>query len=231
MSSTIGLISDVHANLAALRAVLAELDSLGVGRIVCLGDTAGYHAEVNECCELVRARAELCLLGNHDAYLAHDQACPRSSSANRCLDYQRQVLSQENRDWLASLAPAGQIGELRMVHGGWNDPLDEYLQPGDAYFAHREGSLFASGHTHVPRVWHGARASYCNPGAVGQPRDGDPRAAFATLDGRTFRIHRVAYDVTETQAAMRRAGFEPYFFEHLARGTRIGGRIDGPTQA
>ncbi|MCB1906524.1 MAG: metallophosphoesterase family protein [Rhodocyclaceae bacterium] len=222
----IGIISDVHANLAALEAVLARLDAMGAARIVCLGDVGGYHSQVNECCELIRQRCLLCLQGNHDAYLATGAACPRSRSANRCLDYQRGILDEDHRRWLASLLPAARIGDLDLVHGGWHDRLDEYVEPTEAYFAALDGSRFASGHTHVPCLWRSAGKVYCNPGSVGQPRDGDPRAAFAVFDGGEFSLHRVAYDVAATQAAMHAAGFEPYFYQNLSAGTRIGGKVD-----
>lgn len=222
----IGIISDIHGNEAALVAVLAALDDMPVRRILCLGDTGGYYCQINECCDLLRQRDIFSLRGNHDDYLATGAPCPRSNSANRCLDHQRAVITPENLAWLQSLEPAAQVEGLDLVHGGWQDPLDQYVQPSEACFADREGPAFASGHSHVACLWTGGGKTYCNPGSVGQPRDGDWRAAFATWDGAAFALHRVPYDLDATREAMARAGFEPYFTDNLAIGARIGGRID-----
>lgn len=221
----IGIISDVHGNYSALRTVLAKLDALGVSRIICLGDTAGYYSQVNECCEALRERNIFSVMGNHDWYLARNERCPRSNSANACLDYQQRVVTSQNLAWLGSLPERSTEDGLSVVHGGWNDPLDEYLRPSQAYFAPLPGRYFASGHTHVQHLWSGEGKAYCNPGSVGQPRDGDPRAAFATWDGEAFNLHRVEYDIGETQLAMKSAGFTPYFYENLDIGSQIGGRI------
>ena len=205
--------------------MLARLDALGVSRIICLGDTAGYYCQVNECCDALRERAVFSVMGNHDWYLARQQRCPRSNSANACLDYQAGVISEQNLAWLDGLALQAFEQGISLVHGGWNDPLDEYLRPSQAYFDALPGGCFASGHTHVQYLWQGQGKVYCNPGSVGQPRDGDPRAAFATWDGEAFELHRVEYDIAQVQQAMARAGFTSYFYENLDKGTQIGGRI------
>ncbi|MEG0860214.1 MAG: metallophosphoesterase family protein [Pseudomonas sp.] len=221
----IGIISDIHGNYSALRTVLAKLDELGVAQIICLGDTAGYYSQINECCEALRERQVFSVMGNHDWYLARHERCPRSNSANVCLDYQLSVITAPNLAWLDSLAERSVQHGVNIVHGGWNDALDEYLRPSQAYFAGLPGNYFASGHTHVQHLWEGGDKAYCNPGSVGQPRDGDPRAGFATWDGQAFCLHRVEYEIGETQQAMMKAGFTPYFYENLDNGTQIGGRI------
>ncbi len=220
------LISDVHGNYAALTAVLLAVDRLGVDRVLCLGDTAGYYSEVNECCDLLRAREIFCLRGNHDEYLITESGCPRSTSANRCILYQKSIVTPENLAWLESLRPAAFVAGLDLVHGGWSNPLDEYVRPSEEYFSALKGTLFASAHSHVPCVWTGRIKKYCNPGSVGQPRDGDWRASFATWDGVDFKIHRIGYDVVSTQRRMAQAGFDSYYFENLRKGSRIGGKID-----
>jgi predicted phosphodiesterase len=222
----IAIISDIHGNHAALVAVLDELDRVGVKKIICLGDVAGYYCQINECCETLQTRNVFSLMGNHDWYLAAGEPCPRSNSANRCLDYQRAIISKANLDWLASLKPEAQIDGLDIVHGGWNDPLEEYMVPSTEYFSQIPGQFFASGHTHVPCIWSGGGKTYCNPGSVGQPRDGDPRASFAIWDRTGFLLQRVPYDFKSLQQEMQNAGFEEYFYENLAVGTRIGGKID-----
>jgi len=221
----IGIISDVHGNYPALQTVLSRLDAMGVTDIICLGDIVGYYSQVNECCEILRNRSIFSLMGNHDWYLATGEACPRSNSANACLEYQRKVISTANLEWLKTLKPAADIHGMRLAHGGWHDPIDEYIQPSEQYFSTLEGSYFASGHTHVPCVWIGAGKTYCNPGSVGQPRDGDPRASFAIWNGTRFVLHRVAYDIQAAQRAMSDAGFSFYFSENLSKGTQIGGKV------
>ena len=222
----IALISDIHGNFPALVATLAAIDAMPVTRIFCLGDTGGYYCQINECCDLLRERNIFSLRGNHDDYLATGMDCPRSTSANYCLDYQRKIISNENLNWLKSLLPSGMFDDLDVVHGGWKNPLDEYVRPSEEYFEDMQSLVFASGHSHVPCIWTGELIKYCNPGSVGQPRDGDWRAAFATWDGFGFEVHRVEYDVEDTQRSMFKAGFAPYFSENLSKGSRIGGRID-----
>lgn len=222
----IAIISDIHANHAALIAVLNEIDHLGIKDIICLGDIGGYYCEINECCDTLQNREIFSLQGNHDWYLATGEQCPRSNSVNQCLDYQRGIITKSNLAWLASLKPQAQIGELNIVHGGWNDPVDEYLIPSSDYFARLPGIFFASGHTHVPCIWHDGKKTYCNPGSVGQPRDGDPRASFAVWNNQQFSLHRIAYDYRPLQTKMQTAGFTAYFYENLAIGSRIGGKID-----
>lgn len=221
----IGIISDIHGNHVALSTVLEKLDDLGVTEIICLGDIGGYYCQINECCETLRQRNMFSIMGNHDWYLAKGESCPRSNSANDCLNYQRKVITPDNLAWLTSLPERAFIHGLDIVHGGWNDPIDEYVRPSPEYFSTIPGKYFASGHTHVQHVWSDGEKTYCNPGSVGQPRDGDPRAAFATWDGHSFSLHRIEYDIEQIQREMALAGFTPYYSENLSKGTSIGGRI------
>jgi predicted phosphodiesterase len=219
----LAILADIHGNFPALEAVLDRIDYLGCDRIVSLGDVAGYYAQPNECIQALRAREIPNLMGNHDHYLVTGAQCPRSRSANDCLDYQRSVVSRSNIEWLASSPLFRSFGEINMVHGGWQDPLDEYiLAPEESYFEDRPGRIFLSGHTHIPAVCPFRDRTYANPGSVGQPRDGDPRAAFAILVDGQLRIERVAYDVEATGRAMQKAGFDSYYYRNLAAGTRIG---------
>jgi putative phosphoesterase len=215
----LAFISDIHGNFEALKAVLAAIDGMGVQRVHCLGDVVGYHCQVNECCDLLRARGIECVMGNHDWYLAGEGICRRSRSVNDCLAYQRRVITNVNRDWVSSFPVQRRADGVQMVHGGWDNPIDEYLQPSGEYFDGIEGTLFVSGHTHVPLVLEMGARMYCNPGSVGQPRDGDPRASFAVYDGR-FAVHRVEYDIDRVWEAMRAAGFDDYYFGGLRTGSR-----------
>ncbi len=220
------IISDIHGNYPAMRAVLSAIDALGIDETISLGDVGGYYCMINECIDELRRRGIRNLLGNHDHYLISSQACPRSNSANTCLDWQRRVITPDNLAWLSkSHCGVLRIGELSLVHAGWNDPLDEYINMiSPDYFAEREGTIFVSGHTHVQGLWSLGEKWYCNPGSVGQPRDGDPRAAFAVWTGAEMKLHRVAYDIEQIAAPMKAAGFTEHYYSNLRSGTRIGGK-------
>ena len=192
-----------------------------------LGDVAGYYSMVNECIEALRARDIVNLMGNHDFYLVDDVPCPRSNSANAAIEWQRKAVTAENLAWLAESPRNGlRLGPLSLVHAGWNDPIDEYIEVVTPdYFANRDGEVFVSGHVHVQGCWPVGAKTYCNPGSVGQPRDGDPRAAFALWDGEQMHLRRVEYDIDEIAKHMREAGFSEYFYENLRAGSRIGGKF------
>lgn len=217
---TIAFISDIHGNYEALRSVLAEIDRLGVEQIYCAGDVVGYYTQINECCSELRRRRIPCVMGNHDWYLAGGGFCPRSRSVNDCLRYQRGIIAPDHVDWLRQLPVQLDLGEIRMVHGGWGDPIDEYLAPSAEYFAQLPGKAFVSGHTHLQVLLHFGDKTYCNPGSVGQPRDGDPRAAFATYEAGRFTLHRVDYDMQPVFDLMDAAGFNDYYYGGLKTGAR-----------
>jgi predicted phosphodiesterase len=227
----IAVVSDVHGNYPALLSVLEEIDVIGCEQIFSLGDVSGYYCMINQCMDALRSRNVTHLLGNHDAHLVSGTRFTRSNSANRCLEYQNQVVTEENRKWLASSPLRLDSDGLSLVHGGWNDPLDEYLYDvTEEYFAGRHGRFFMSGHTHIQITKRFGEISYCNPGSVGQPRDGDPRAAFAVLDQGGFMLKRVEYDISSIAAEMERAGFEMYFYQNLYSGSRIGGTVESPVK-
>ena len=213
-------ISDIHGNYEALKAVLADIDRLGIENVVCAGDIVGYYCQVNECCDELRSRGIPSVMGNHDWYLAGGGWCIRSKSVNDCLVYQRRVVSAENVEWLKMLPLQLDVHEVRMVHGGWSDPLDEYLKPAQEYFDRLEGHYFLTGHTHIQEVRHFGEKVYCNAGSVGQPRDGDPRASFVVFDGVDFELHRVKYDVQKVFEKMDAAGFNDYYYGVLKTGAR-----------
>ena len=219
-------ISDIHGNYEALKAVLAKIDQLGVTRIICAGDIIGYYSQVNECCDELRARGIPSVMGNHDWYMAGGGFCLRSKSVNDCLVYQRRVISHANIDWLKTLPMQMQVGDIRMVHGGWSDPLDEYLKPSQDYFDRLEGNIFLTGHTHFQELRHFGNKIYCNPGSVGQPRDGNPKAAFAVYNGSDFEMYRVEYDIQRVFELMNAAGFNDYYYGSLKTGARNLRRLD-----
>lgn len=224
----IALLSDIHGNFVALREVLKAIDELGIDEIYCLGDTTGYFPQINEVIDELRKRNVKAVMGNHDWYMAADSFCDRSQSVNDCLAYQKKVITEENLAWVKALPVYRQAGKLFMVHGGWTDPLDEYLhEPTKEYFDKVGGRYFASGHTHLPRIEDYGDKHYCNPGSVGMPRDGDNRAAFATFDGSKFKLHRVAYDFEKVGELMEQAGFSGYYYGSLATGASKLGWAEG----
>lgn len=167
----IAFLSDLHANLEALETALADLDALGVGRVVCLGDVVGYGASPREVVQRVRERCPICLLGNHDAALLDDrEAFGFNERALQAVDFTRLALDPEREenwpiwDWLGGLVPAmtlepGNGDEaVQLVHASPRDPLAEYLMPGAerqgdklrANFAAAAHRLTFFGHTHHP---------------------------------------------------------------------------------
>lgn len=225
----IGFLSDVHGNYYALERVMDALYTLGCTRIYCLGDVSGYYSMVNECIDLLRAKDVFCLKGNHDSYLLGESACPRSHSVNDCIAYQKRIITKDNLAWLATLRPSLTTEVFQAVHGGWNDPIEEYIRSFDFDAAKARNSgckLFLSGHTHVQKLEQKEDMTYCNPGSVGQPRDYDWRAGFAVLedDGRVT-LHRIEYDVDSTAAAMQTAGFNEYYYRNLYHGCKIGEKV------
>ena len=223
----IGFIADIHGNFSALVAVMQTLDEIGVHKIFCLGDTAGYYPQVNECIDLLRDRNISSVMGNHDWYLASGY-CLRSSVVNVCIEYQRTIISAQNLTWLKSLPIEIEEFGVRMVHGGWSDPLDEYLQPTKNYFQPLRGKYFASGHSHLPQIFSSEEKVWCNPGSVGQPRDSNPDASFALFDGSSFQIHRVKYDIEETIVKSKAAGLPSKVYGGLLSGSRT--LVENPNQ-
>lgn len=217
----IGIISDIHGNYQALKEVLSKLDKMGVKEIYCLGDVVGYYSQVNECCEALIERNIPSLMGNHDWYMASGGFCQRSQSVNDCLVYLRKVITKKNIDWLRTFPIQKFVHDIHMVHGGWADPIDEYiLKPTKEYFSKIEGEIFMSGHTHIQSLHFFGDKTYCNPGSVGQPRDLDPRAAFAIYENGEISLHRVEYDMEKVFELMDMAGFNDYYYGALKTGAK-----------
>jgi predicted phosphodiesterase len=222
----LAVISDIHANLAALEAVLADIDSKGILDILCLGDLVGYNAQPDECITLVRKRNIPTLLGNHDSYITTNKNCERSRVVAQIINDHKVLISSGNKAWLAQAQNRVQKGVDLFVHGGPSDSLDQYIYSvHEGLFPSGISRLFV-GHTHVQAVFDLGGKIFCNPGSVGQPRDGDPRAAYATVAANKIECHRISYDIARTVAAMQARGYEPFKYEGLWNGTQIGGRID-----
>lgn len=219
----IALISDIHGNYPALLAVFDRIRQQNCDLVVSLGDVAGYYCMINECIDLCRKNGVVNVLGNHDYYLAYCAGCQRSTTANICIEFQRKIIDPKNLEWLSESIAAYRNLHYWFVHGGWNDPLEEYVDSFDfSRFLDCGARIFASGHTHIQKVQRRGCLTYVNPGSVGQPRDGDPRAAFAVIDssGEIF-LCRVEYDIDSIASAMKKNGFESRFYEGLYNGSRI----------
>lgn len=220
----LGIISDIHGNYPALQAVLGELDKKGCKDIVSLGDVCGYYCMVNECVEELRERSILNIMGNHDSYIVNNTSCGRSYTVNICLDYQRKILLDKNFEWVKGSVSYYQLVDMWMVHGGWNDYLDEYIDDFSFLDDKSAYKYFISGHTHVQKHVKGKYAEYINPGGVGQPRDYDNRAAYAIIHDNRVELCRVEYDIDKICFEMKKAGFDDRVSDCLFHGCKIGER-------
>jgi diadenosine tetraphosphatase ApaH/serine/threonine PP2A family protein phosphatase len=238
----VAVISDVHANRHALEAVLAAIDAEGPDAIWCLGDTVGYGPKPNECCDLVRARADLCLVGNHDLVaLGELSLSDFNDEAATAALWTSSVLTRGSQTWLRGLSPSAAVDGVELFHASARDPVWEYVlseEAAQATLALTSAPLVLVGHSHVALALSpagngiagglapaGTRVDLdgrrlLNPGSVGQPRDRDPGAAWLLLDlGRgTADFRRVEYPVAATQDEMRAAGLPPALAARLARG-------------
>ena len=240
----IALLSDVHGNLPAFEAVLADVDASGAEAIWCLGDLVGYGAQRDECVELARARCDLCLAGNHDLVVtgAIDIA-DFSSSAAAAAQWTREHIGAAALEFLKELAPERAGEEIGLFHASPRDPVWEYVlstwQAEECLDA-MEPRVGAVGHSHVA-LWFcrdsdgevdGAPAEaglrrdltegewLLNPGGVGQPRDNDPRAAWLLLDTGEWSAEwrRVEYPVEQAAAAIEDAGLPKVLAQRLYTG-------------
>ena len=224
--------------------MLAAVEQEAPDEVWCLGDTVGYGARPNECCALVQDAADVCLAGNHDllalgSVVFEGDFNPDAGAAGR---WTKNVLDEASRSFISGLEPQAQLEHAELFHASARDPVWEYVLGGESAMATlelTEAPLVLVGHSHVPfgvalddGELSGAHAPggieidlapgrrLCNPGSVGQPRDGDRRAAWLFLDlaeGRAS-FRRVEYDVQATQAEIREAGLPASLAERLAFG-------------
>jgi putative phosphoesterase len=206
----IGVVSDVHANLPALEAVLAALSSARVERVVHAGDVVGYGPWPNECAALLRDVRGVA--GNHDlAVLGRLDYSRYDRIARRAIDWTREALTPESRAYLEALPARLDEERLVVTHGSLDSPEDYVRTPAqaDAQLARVPGdAVLVLGHTHHP-LWH--RGRLLNPGAVGQSRDGRLVAYYALLDldAGTAELKEVPYDVARVRRELRRRGLPP----------------------
>ncbi len=237
------LLGDIHANLEALAAVLEKAQQLDVDEYLCLGDLVGYNANPCECIDTVKSLKPLAILrGNHDEYASSDdELVGFNPQAAQAVEWTRGHLSEELKEWLAA-RPLEEVLNPRvsLVHatldmpGKWGYIFDKWSA--DASFNYQRTQICFFGHTHVPTAFTKfnqvtaekyslvkflpAHKYLINVGSVGQPRDGDPRAAFVVYDDeeRTAELHRVEYDLRTCQAKIRKAGLPERCAARLAIG-------------
>ncbi len=227
------ILADIHGNLEALTAVLGDIEQQGgADEIWCLGDIVGYGPEPSACLEILQRCQHVAVAGNHDlAAVGKLDVSFFNPLAAAAIAWTTQHLSAADNHYLEHLPLTLEKGDFLLVHGGPAEPALEYIM--STSIANRNLAFFKSryclvGHTHAPALFKEEEDGTCvsgrfstavglvlgqdrmiiNPGAVGQPRDGDPRAAYALYDteGRIIRLHRVEYDITATQRKMMKAG-------------------------
>jgi len=239
----LALISDIHANLEALTAVLDHCQSQGAERIICLGDVIGYGANPVECLELVSKQCDLTLMGNHE-YAALGLVSTQSYNevARTATEWTRNMLDDHDLELLADLPMEHSQDDMFFVHSSPFEP-DRWhyiVSPESALlaFQHLEEQICFFGHSHVPMVFeeNPRGLPYCYPGesfvikpekrylvntgSVGQPRDNDPRASYVMVDteAREVLFHRLAYDISATQQRMAQAELPEALISRLAVG-------------
>jgi diadenosine tetraphosphatase ApaH/serine/threonine PP2A family protein phosphatase len=240
----VAIVSDIHANRHAFEAVLRDIDSSDARELWCLGDIVGYGADPNDCCALARRHAAVCLSGNHDlavtGELALDEFSPGAALAAR---WTQEVLDEEHADWLRALSPKGGEDGVGLYHASPRDPVWEYVVStllAELCLDVAPDRVSLVGHSHVALSFvrpDGEAATgeprragdaldlsagewLINPGSVGQPRDGDPRAAWLLLDTEAWRgeWRRVEYDIRGAAAAIRAARLPDSLAERLQYG-------------
>lgn len=237
----LAIFGDIHANLEALETVLYDAETQGCTHHVCIGDIVGYNANPHECCERIRDLDCPVVKGNHDEQASTDTSLDGFNPlAQEALQWTRDNLSQEDKEWLAEMRLVRQVRDFTIVHATLDTPhkwgyVFNQLDA-EASFSYQHTSLCFFGHTHAPRLYirDGAVISlpldkvtlemgkkyFINVGSVGQPRDGDWRAAYAIYhtDSNFVELRRLEYDISTAQAKIHEAGLPPRLAERLALG-------------
>lgn len=240
----VAIVTDIHANRQALEAVLEQIDTTGCDAIWCLGDTVGYGADPDACTQLVRERADICLAGNHDLAVTGElSVADFSDIARRAAEWTGSVISTETRLFLESLSAKDEDQVVSLYHASPRDPVWEYvlspLQAGLSFDVAPQ-RISVVGHTHVALAFHrfdgegttgetrregdeldlSAGHWLLNPGSVGQPRDGDARAAWLELDTDAWTAiwRRAEYDIEGAAWAIRAARLPEALAERLSFG-------------
>ncbi len=238
----IAIFGDIHANLEALQTVLADAQSQYCTDYICLGDVVGYNANPSECLEIVRAMNCPVVKGNHDHDASLDHSLDTMNPvAAEALQWTRNQLSDEQREWLRKLRMVRQVSDFTIVHSTLDQPMrwDYVTNRFDAMsnFAYQFTQVCFHGHTHVPRVYMKSSVVqeiaaesviiepglkyFINAGSVGQPRDGDWRACYVIYDMEERRIvfRRLEYDIEETGRKILAAGLPESLATRLLHGS------------
>ncbi len=226
------IIADIHANLEALQAVLQDMKQQGCAHTACLGDIVGYNASPKECLDIIRGMNIACVKGNHDEYCSADTPLGGfNPQAAKAVAWTRDQLTTADKNWLKNLPYVMTVEGFTIVHAVLDDPqrwgyVFDKLGAA-ASFTHQTTSLCFFGHTHVPVAFvkdsmvrggtyqkfrlEPGKEYFVNVGAVGQPRDGNPKAAYVVydLDFQTIELRRVDYDIPGTQGKIKAAGLPP----------------------
>jgi len=235
------VIGDIHSNLEGLQAVLKDAQEQGVEKYACVGDIVGYNSNPKECLELIRSLECATVRGNHDHYCSHDESLSGFHPlAADVVDWTRRQLSEEQRAYLRDLPLVRQVESFTLVHSTLDTPemwgyVFDKLEA-ETHFNYQVTSVCFYGHTHVPIAFekgNGIKSGlytrikitvgkkyFINVGSVGQPRDGDPRAAYAIYDmvENVVELRRVAYDFRITQQKILSAGLPSRLAARLAVG-------------
>jgi len=236
------VLSDVHANIEALKAVLQDVEGRKIRNIVFLGDAVGYGPDPNECVELLKERCNIILAGNHDwGVVGQTDITYFNEYARTAIEWTKGVLTKKNLKSLQSFPIQGEIEEedMFLVHSTPKEPSQWHylltLWDAEINFNYFNNKYCFLGHSHYPfiieRLPSGELVTYkekapkgqteryiTNVGSVGQPRDGDPRASYAVVDDENLEIVRVPYDVGAVQNKMRKAGLPSLLIERLSVG-------------
>jgi putative phosphoesterase len=216
----VGVVSDVHGNAVALDAVLEDMPR--VDGVLCAGDLVGYGPWPARCVDVLRREGATAIMGNHDRAVVRDTAFHFNGMAQAGVAHARDVLDDEHFAWLADLPAEREAagGRVKLVHGHPEDP-DHYTRPHEfAPSLLDDEDVLVLGHTHVQHHETYDDGVVMNPGSVGQPRDGDPRAAYAVLDLDDLSVdeRRVQYDVDAVQDAVADADLPERIGTRLERG-------------
>ena len=235
------IIADIHANLEAFQVVLDDTRKQKCTHYTCVGDVVGYNANPKECLDIVRKMGMPCVKGNHDEYCSSDDHLEGfNPAAAAAVSWTRKQLSADDRQWLRELKYVRPVTSFTVVHATldgpqrWGYVFDKLAAA--ASFPYQNTPVCFFGHTHVPvafirdSVVRGGTYSkfkvepgkkyFVNVGAVGQPRDGNPKAAYVIYDTdeNTIEIRRLDYDIAAAQKKILAAGLPPRLAERLAYG-------------
>ena len=235
------VIADIHANLEALRVVLEDAKKQNCTHYVCLGDVVGYNANPKECLDIIRDTGMPSVKGNHDEYCSSETNLEGfNPHAAEAIQWTRQQLTEEDRQWLKELKYIRLVASFQIVHATldgpqrWGYVFDRLAAA--ATFTYQNTAVCFFGHTHVPVAFirdsvvrggtyskfkiEPGRKYFVNVGSVGQPRDGNPKAAYAIydMDEGSVELRRLDYDISAAQAKIMAAGLPPRLAERLALG-------------